>query len=109
MRMGKRGRVLPFARPEPRGGAEPAFTPAQGAPGAPAAPPDNRPPPAPLPRRIPGNSRSKPGNWKAPAGPPPRFPAPATPSTRPDPDRMIEPGESSPEPGNSEIRAPSPI
>jgi hypothetical protein len=100
-RMGKRGRVLPFAGPEPRGKAEPALAPAQAAPSAAPAPaPENRPPPAPLPRRVPGNSRSKPGNWKPRGGPPPGFPPPATPNPnmRPDPDRVIEPGASSPEP-----------
>ena len=107
-RMGKRGRVLPFARPEPRDEAEPSLSPVQAAPSGPASAPDDRSPSAPLPRRIPGDSHSKPGNWKPSGGPPPGFPPPATAITRPDPDRVIEPGASSPEPPERTARPEPP-
>jgi hypothetical protein len=107
-RMGKRGRVLPFARPEPRGEAEPALTPVQAASSSPAPAPDDRPPSAPLPRRIPGDSHSKPGSWKPRGGPLPGFPPPAAAVTRPDPDQVIEPGASPPEPPERTARPEPP-
>jgi hypothetical protein len=101
--MGKKSRVLPFARPSSRGKAEPAVRPLQAspAPDPPAAgsqPPG--PPAGPLPRRVSGIGRPTPGNGQARRDPGPAAQPPVSPaslSARADPDRVIEPETPSPE------------
>ncbi len=109
--MGKRGRVLPFAGPEPRDKAEPAVSPAQSG-AAPSSPAPGGPSPVtPLPRRIPGSSRAMPGKLQPRCGPLPGFPSPAplSPQPDPDPDRVIESGGSRSEPPGGEAAAPGPV
>jgi hypothetical protein len=106
--MGKRGRVLPFARPEPRDEAEPAVSPAQAGAASGTSAPGGPPPVTPLPQRIPGSSRAKPGKLRPRGGPLPGFPSPALLSVQPDPDRVIESGGSRREPPDSEAAAPGP-
>ncbi len=122
--MGKKGRVLPFARPTPREGAEHAVGAASAAGPvslnpvvtSPANDGSVRPPATPLPRRVPGESRPMPGNQRrggampgsarrvpAPAGP---RPVPAAWAAQPDPDRVIEAAEPAPGPG-SPVRRPT--
>ena len=124
--MGKKGRVLPFARPTPREGAEHAVGAASAAGPvslnpvvtSPANDGSVRPPATPLPRRVPGESRPMPGNQRrggampgsarrvpAPAGP---RPVPAAWAAQPDPDRVIEaaePGARTRFPGQAADRA----
>jgi hypothetical protein len=107
--MGKRGRVLPFARPEARDAAEHAVSPVQAGTGPGSAAPDSAPPVTQLPRRIPGKSRAMPGNVGPRGAPLPGFPSSASLNSRPDPDRVIEPDAARADPGDGEAAKPTQV
>jgi len=119
--MGKKGRVLPFARPTPRGGGERAVGAVSAAGPVSLNPAVTSPvddgslpsPATPLPRRVPGERRPMPGNPRrggAPPGSPRRVPAAAgprpAPAAQPDPDRVIESPAPAPGPGSA-VRRPT--
>jgi hypothetical protein len=102
--MGKKGRVLPFVRPVSHGATDDAVGPGPGSPrsgGSQAQPlaggQPSRPPAPPLPKRIPGSARPMPGKGQPRRVPRPEAPLPAV-ASQPDPDRVIEPETSRPQP-----------